>query len=240
MDIPKKITYRLLLWSVIWSLILGIFVVLLNHWQISAIRTGLAEIPEQWIGRTSFKGIAFTLRGFPSMYWGILVAGLAITCVFLWLCLRSSVKGIIKEQATIEPPPVRKPIAGEDQRRQSLLLLSLLQREARLVDFLEENLQDYDDAQIGAAVRSVQENCKKSLNTYIEPKAVIEQNEGEEITVPEGFDPSTVKLTGNVSGQPPFKGILNHRGWRIGRFDLPTLSGVVNPEIIAPAEVEIP
>ena len=146
----------------------------------------------------------------------------------------------MKELGKIEPPPVRKATAVEDPRRQSLLLLSLLQREARLVDFLEENLQDYDDAQIGAAVRNIQENCKKSLNTYIDPKAVIDQNEGEEITVPKGFDPSTVKLTGNVSGQPPFKGILNHRGWRIGRFDLPKLSGVVNPEIISPAEVEIP
>jgi hypothetical protein len=69
---------------------------------------------------------------------------------------------------------------------------------------------------------------------------VIDRGEGEEVTIPAGFDPGAVKLTGNVTGQPPFKGILRHGGWKAGRFNLPELSGTVSPDIISPAEVEIP
>ena len=67
----------------------------------------------------------------------------------------------------------------------------------------------------------------------------MNDTEGESITIPEGFDPKTIKLTGNVSGNPPFKGVLQHKGWRISRIELPTLSGAQDPKIVAPAEVEI-
>ena len=118
--------------------------------------------------------------------------------------------------------------------------MSLLQREGRLVDFLQEDLQAYEDAQIGAAVRSIQENCQKTLHRYVDPRAIIDREEGEEVSVPEGFDPSVIKLSGKVSGNPPFKGILQHRGWRAGERNLPTLSGTLDPDVISPAEVEIP
>ena len=99
-------------------------------------------------------------------------------------------------------------------RAKTVQMISLLQRDGRLVDFLEENLQSYDDAQIGAAVRNIQKSCQDSLNRYMKPIAIIDRNEGEEITVEAGFDPAAIKLTGNVSGEPPFKGTLQHRGWR--------------------------
>ena len=97
----------------------------------------------------------------------------------------------------------------------------------------------YEDAQIGAAVRNIQETCQKSLNDYLDLKAVIDQEEGEAVTIQAGFDANAIKLTGNVTGEPPFKGILQHRGWQISNFSLPALSGTQNPNIIAPAEVEI-
>ena len=97
----------------------------------------------------------------------------------------------------------------------------------------------YEDAQIGAAVRSIQDNCKNSLKKYLNPKAVIDQDEGDSITVPTDFDPNAIKLTGNVTGEPPFHGTLRHKGWRASRLELPTLSPVKDPSILAPAEVEI-
>jgi len=124
-------------------------------------------------------------------------------------------------------------------QRYYLHLLSVLQREGRLIDFFEEDLNQYEDAQIGAAVRSIQDVCKQTINKTLSPKPVFEKPEGETVTIPADFDAATVKLTGNVSGEPPFTGVLRHRGWRAGKLELPTLSGSPDPRIIAPAEVEI-
>ncbi len=118
-------------------------------------------------------------------------------------------------------------------------LLSVLQREGRLMDFFSENLDSYQDDQIGAAVRSIHENCRKAIEKRVAPKAVIEKKEGDPVSIEPGFDPSMVTLTGNVTGQPPFQGVLRHRGWKAGKIELPTLASRQNPEVIAPAEVEI-
>jgi hypothetical protein len=136
--------------------------------------------------------------------------------------------------------------AGEEKEAQNrmnqryyLHLLSVLQREGRLVDFFEEDLGLYEDAQIGAAVRNIQDACKKTVKKHLSPKPVFEKSEGESVTIPADFDPAAVKLTGNVTGDPPFTGVLRHRGWRAAKLELPSLGGSQDPRIIAPAEVEI-
>jgi hypothetical protein len=125
------------------------------------------------------------------------------------------------------------------QQRLFLHLLSVLQREGRLVDFFSEDLNLYEDAQIGGAVRAIHESCKKAVNKSLALEAVIDRSEGEEIRVEPGFDPDAVKLTGNVTGEPPFTGVLRHKGWRVRKLELPALSGGQDARIIAPAEVEI-
>lgn len=144
-----------------------------------------------------------------------------------------------EDEAEKEVPKISVQEAREKQRRYYLHLLSVLQREGRLVDFLQEDLGPYNDAQIGAAVRSIHENCKKSLEKHLSPLFIMDKNEGEEVTVPGDFDSSVIKLTGNVAGEPPFTGILRHKGWRAGKLELPMLSASGDAKIIAPAEVEI-
>ncbi len=136
-------------------------------------------------------------------------------------------------------PTVSSQEIEDKQKRYYLQLLAVLQREGRLVDFLTEDLDSYDDAQIGAAVRSIHENCKKSLEKHLSPRSVMDENEGETVTVRDNFDSSAIKLTGNVTGNPPFNGILRHRGWRAGKLELPVLTGSGDPKTISPAEVEI-
>jgi hypothetical protein len=85
----------------------------------------------------------------------------------------------------------------------------------------------------------IHEGCKKALDDVIAPGAILVQQEEEEIEVAADFDPNALKLVGNVTGRPPFKGIVRHRGWRARKLDLPSFSGSVDPEIIAPAEVEV-
>lgn len=117
-------------------------------------------------------------------------------------------------------------------------LLSLLQRKGRLVDFLQEDLSLYDDAQIGAAVRGVHEGCKSVLSEHVRLRPVLDSEEGSPVTVPVGFDPAEIQITGDVRGEPPFRGTLRHRGWRIERIDLPLKTSAEN-RVLAPAEVEI-
>ncbi|CAN2040045.1 DUF2760 domain-containing protein [Candidatus Magnetomoraceae bacterium gMMP-15] len=175
-----------------------------------------------------------------------------LTGIILWLFVRLSLVSAAKQfkEKTIKPaasPALEKPQPEEPNKKErlqedrcrALHLLSLLQREGRLIDFLEENLEPYNDEQIGAAVRDIHEKCKQAVQKYINPKSVMDQNEGEEVTVQQGFDPVAIKLTGNVFGNPPFKGILRHKGWRSSKFDMPSLSVKKDPDIIAPAEVEI-
>jgi hypothetical protein len=139
----------------------------------------------------------------------------------------------------VKPSDIAKKEDVELNQRFYLHLLSVLQREGRLLDFFSEDLGKYEDLQIGAAVRNIHENCKKALNKYLKPTAVIDKREGDEITVPKNFDINTIKLTGNVINDPPFQGVLRHRGWQVTKLDLPTLTSGHNPRIIAPAEVEI-
>ncbi|MGM9992212.1 MAG: DUF2760 domain-containing protein [Candidatus Bruticola sp.] len=118
-------------------------------------------------------------------------------------------------------------------------LLALLQREGRLIDFLQENLDNVPEAQIGAVVKStVYKGCRKALKDYLELEPVRSEEEGSEITVDEGFDPNSIRLVGKVEGNPPFKGILRHQGWRLVKANLPQ-STDDNSDIICPAEVEL-
>lgn len=121
----------------------------------------------------------------------------------------------------------------------ALSMLALLQREGRLVDFLREPLDQFEDADIGAAARDVHRGCKKVLDDYFALEPAMPGDEDDTVTVPKGFDPSEVRLIGDTKGEPPFKGTLRHPGWRATEIKLPTLSEGVDRTIIAPAEVEL-
>ncbi|MEZ4729075.1 MAG: DUF2760 domain-containing protein [Caldilineaceae bacterium] len=97
-------------------------------------------------------------------------------------------------------PPQPAPTAS------ALQMLSILQREGRLIDFLQEDLSLYEDDQIGAAVRSIHAGCKGALESHVTLEPVVADDEGSTITVPAGFDAHAIRLTGSVSGEPPFKG----------------------------------
>ena len=121
----------------------------------------------------------------------------------------------------------------------ALQLLALLQREGRLVDFLHEDISGYEDADIGAAVRDIHKGCRKVLLEHFAVEPVLDAAENEAVTVDTGFDPARIRLVGNVSGEPPFKGTLRHHGWRAAKVTLPVLSDGMDATIVAPAEVEL-
>ena len=136
--------------------------------------------------------------------------------------------------APTAPAPLRQ--ASQDA---ALQLLALLQREARLIDFTQENLSSYTDADIGGAARLVHEGCAKVLREHFTLAPVRPEAEGSRITLNDGFDARAIRLTGNVVGQAPFQGVLSHRGWRAGEVRLPKLADSHDSAVLAQAEVEL-
>ena len=121
----------------------------------------------------------------------------------------------------------------------ALQLLGLLQREARFVDFVQEDVAGYQDAEIGAAARVVHEGCRKALREHFTLEPIRAEAEGSRVTLPAGFDATAVRVSGNVVGLPPFTGTLAHRGWRATDVRLPQLTDAQAAAVIAQAEVEL-
>ncbi|HZT81849.1 MAG TPA: DUF2760 domain-containing protein [Gemmataceae bacterium] len=121
-----------------------------------------------------------------------------------------------------------------------LRLLTVLQRDGRLLDFLLEDIQGYGDEQVGAAVRDIHRQCQSALKEHLVLEPVLTQPEGSDVEVPAGFDPSAIRLTGNVTGQPPFRGVLRHHGWRVKEMKLAPPPEGQDEFVVAPAEVELP
>ncbi len=142
--------------------------------------------------------------------------------------------GLRAQQAKpVELPPERVHASG-------LLLLSALQREGRLLDFLQQDVAGFSDEDIGAAARVVHSGCRKVLGQYFEFEPAAKEPEGATLTVPKGFDAQRLRLTGNVAGQPPFRGTLKHHGWVAKEIRMPALAETMDPRVVAPAEVELP
>jgi hypothetical protein len=118
-------------------------------------------------------------------------------------------------------------------------MLALLQRDGRLIDFLAEDVSVYPDAQLGAAVRTIHETCRLALEHYVKLEPILNSEENQPVTVQAGFDPATIKLIGNVAGEPPVRGVLRHKGWRVKEVNLPPLPQAAGRMVVALAEVEL-
>lgn len=140
------------------------------------------------------------------------------------------------------PAPVVKPEPQPPERvhASGLAVLAMLQREGRLIDFLQEDLATFPDADIGAAARAVHSGCRKALAQCLTLEPVLRDAEGATVTVATGFDANRIRLTGNIRGAGPFRGELRHHGWMTTAVRLPNLSEALDPRVLAPAEVELP
>jgi uncharacterized protein DUF2760 len=138
-----------------------------------------------------------------------------------------------------EAARTRAALPPERVHASALMLVAALQREGRLVDFLQQEVAGFSDEDIGAAARVVHGGCRKVFRQFFTFMPAAKENEGGPITVPAGFDAQRVRLTGNVSGKPPFKGTLKHHGWIAAEVRMPSISETMDPRVIAPAEVEL-
>ena len=144
-------------------------------------------------------------------------------------------KAALPVVATVIPktPPPPKPSGAP------IRFLTLLQSEARFFDFLMEDLSGVDEKTIGAAVKEIHKNAQAAIKQHLVLEQVMPQAEGSTVTVPAGFDPSAVRVLGNVTGAPPFTGQLQHPGWRVREIKLASPPMGVDEFVIQPAEVQL-
>lgn len=149
---------------------------------------------------------------------------------------RETVKETIRE---VPKETIREVVKLVADTHGPVQLLSLLQQDGRLLDFLFEDIENYDDDQIGAAVREIHGKCRKALAKYMQIEAVRTEKEGDVVSLGAGFDASAIRMTGNVRDKVPMFGTLRHKGWKAAKVELPTRPSGADPTIIMPAEVEV-
>ena len=137
------------------------------------------------------------------------------------------------------PRPSRPAIPPPADGTAALQILGILQREGRLVDFLQQDIDAFPDKDVGVAARVVHDGCRKALRAHVSVEAVRREDEGARVKLPAGFNADEVKLVGEVKGEPPYSGVLRHKGWKVTRLDLPSVVGIHDPNVLAPAEVEL-
>jgi hypothetical protein len=198
------------------------------------------------ITTASLAGLAFTFPILAAQPKNILIGICVIAGLVLSLVLSLVVYGLGKspsgktgEVKEKEEAKVPRPLEKAPLDDKVVQVLSIFQKKGRLIDFLQEDISGYEDGQIGAAVRNIHKGCREAITEYVTIEQVMNEEEGSTVTVKEGFDPSTIRLTGNVVGSPPFRGELRHSGWRVSSTDLPPLPQNQDLSIIEPAEVEI-
>ena len=155
---------------------------------------------------------------------------------FFSILFKARLPAALQHSATPSPATIVPVVEATMDR--AVQLLALLQRDGRLVDFLMEDIAAYTDLQIGSAVRDVHAGCRRALDRYITLEAILDGREGEATTISQ-VNTAAVRLVGNVTGQPPFRGTLVHRGWRATRVELPPLGADSTRSIVAQAEVEV-
>lgn len=132
----------------------------------------------------------------------------------------------------------KKPLPTKPSPDAALNLLAILQREGRLVDFLEQDIEVFPDADIGAAARVIHAGCRRALRSHFDLSHVREEPEGASVTIGQG-EATSIKLTGDVRGSAPYRGVLRHGGWRVTRTTLPELVSGHDVTLICAAEVEL-
>lgn len=150
--------------------------------------------------------------------------------------VRKALESAPKAEREPKPAPPKRPV-----RSDAVSLLATMQREARFVDLVQESLDQYTDEQVGAAARDVLRDCRAVLDRLFGLQPVVALEEGGAVDIPAGFDAGRFRLTGNVSGEPPFRGQLVHHGWQATRCELPQWAGSDDAaRVVAPAEVQLP
>jgi len=174
----------------------------------------------------------------PSLSGGALVLGLVALVAIL---AEHGPKGDTGSAAAKPARPTTVPMHASQADAEIVSFLAMLQARGRLVDFLMDDINAYDDAQVGAAARVVHAGCKAVLQEHFRISPVREESEGTTVQVAAGYLADEYRLLGRISGPAPFSGLLVHHGWKTDAVRLPRIlrNSTDRLPAIAPAEVEL-
>ncbi|MGK0288962.1 MAG: hypothetical protein ACI86H_000383, partial [bacterium] len=138
-----------------------------------------------------------------------------------------------------EIPQKIEVVENKEPKVDGVYLLSLLQKNGQLVDFLKQDIVGFSNEEVGEAARVIHDGCSSVLKNYFSIESIRSEEEGEQVKIDVGFDTKEIQLTGNIQGKPPFQGELLHHGWKVVEVTLPQRTDDEELKIIAPAEVEV-
>lgn len=144
----------------------------------------------------------------------------------------------IKRIEATKPTPPASPRPNEPgySRSDAITLLATLQREARLVDLIQEDLTAYSDAQIGAAARPCLKQCAATLQRVLALRPLEPTPDGTVISVPKDASILRYQWIGEAEGDT---GKLLHHGWQATHVQLSEWTGgQADQLVIAPAQVQ--
>lgn len=142
------------------------------------------------------------------------------------------------EPAKSVATPVATTGSTKPIRSDAITLLATLQREARLVDLIQEPLDQYSDAQVGAAARPCLSQCRSTIARIFELSPLLGQSEGQSVDVPESASPLRYQWVGDA-GAGKRSGTLVHAGWQANRCELAQWTGSAeDANVIAPSQIE--
>ena len=81
-------------------------------------------------------------------------------------------------EAAPKRPPSQPPKPAKSTRSDALVLLETLQREARFVDLIKESLENYGDAEVGAAARDVLRQSGEVVERFFGLEPIETEPEG--------------------------------------------------------------
>jgi hypothetical protein len=153
-----------------------------------------------------------------------------LAVVALLLALVIVALPFLERRETPAPPPpapvAAKPPPPPPERHaeaEVIAFIGLLQEKGRLVDFLMDDVSLYDDSRVGAAARVVHFGCRDVLQEHFKVTPISDAEEGSGVTLPDNYSVDEYRLIGKITGDPPFKGVLLHKGWKTESVKLPRI-----------------
>jgi hypothetical protein len=105
----------------------------------------------------------------------------------------------------------KAPVVEDELLPGASALLTLMQREARFLDFTQEDISELSDQQVGAVSRLIHRDLKKLVSQYVKLQPVFDAEEGQKVSVGVDRLPYEYQVATDRDLNAPFSAVLRHR-----------------------------
>ena len=130
---------------------------------------------------------------------------------------------------------VESPAYVKNQQNPAVALIAAMQREARLLDLVFEDLDSYGDDQVGSAARPVLKSTRTVLQRILGVERLIDSNENASVEIPAAASPTRYQAVDGATATGTRTVV--HPGWRAAKTELPTYTGPAeDAEVLSPVQ----